>query len=311
MSSLDRDSVRRRALGAVAVTVLLWGASPVMIKTVGATGLVTAFYRLWLAIPLLWGIAALRDGWRARLGAQWLRASIAGGLLFGLHQILFFSALKWTSVASVTVIGALQPALVLLVAGPLLGERVSPRAVGWAALAVLGTIAVALGAGVGAGRRLAGDGLAVLNLVAFTAYFVASKRFRERTAAWEYTLGMTTVAGLVVAVVCVAGGQDLGSPRGGDWLVLFLIGALPGTLGHVLTNWAHAHTSAFAVSNLLLAAPVLATGLAWGLLGEALQTFQVLGGVLTLFGIAMVIGSTRSYELRDELAEAAAETDAP
>lgn len=311
MISLDRDSVRRRALGAVAVTVLLWGASPVMIKTVGATGLVTAFYRLWLAIPLLWVIAAWRGGWRARLGAQWLRASIAGGLLFGLHQILFFSALKWTSVASVTVIGALQPALVLLVAGPLLGERVSPRAVGWAALAVLGTIAVALGAGVGAGRRLAGDGLAVLNLVAFTAYFVASKRFRVRTAAWEYTLGMTTVAGLVVAVVCVAGGQDLGSPRGGDWLVLFLIGALPGTLGHVLTNWAHAHTSAFAVSNLLLAAPVLATGLAWVFLGEALQTFQVLGGALTLFGIAMVIGSTRSYELRDELAEAAAETDAP
>lgn len=310
MSPRDEEA-RRRAIGAVAVTVVLWGASPVMIKTVGATGLVTAFYRLWMAIPLLWGVALLRGGLRSRLDGDWLRASAVGGLLFGLHQILFFSALKWTSVASVTVIGALQPALVLLVAGRMFGERVSPRTVGWAAVAIIGTSAVALGAGAGTSRRLAGDGLAVLNLVAFTTYFVASKQFRTRTAAWEYTLGMTTVAGVMVTAVCLIAGQDLGSPSGDDWIVLLLIGALPGTLGHVLTNWAHAHTTAFAVSNLLLAAPVLATGLAWPVLGEDLQPWQIAGAAVALAGIAMVVRSTRSEELRQELAEAAAEADAP
>jgi drug/metabolite transporter (DMT)-like permease len=311
MSSSDEESVRTRALAAVGLTVVLWGASPVLIKAVQATGLVTAFYRLWLAIPFLWVIGSLQPGFAGRLDRHWLRASLIGGLMFGVHQILFFCALKWTSVANVTVIGALQPALVLLVAGSLFGEHATVRAIAWASVAVLGTSAVALGGGKGTGLQLAGDALAVLNLLAFTTYFVASKRFRVHTRAWEYTLGMTTVAGLVVAVVCVLTAQDFASPSGNDWLILFVIGALPGTLGHVLTNWAHAHTSAFAVSNLLLAAPVLSTAFAWIALGESLRAPQLAGGLVALAGIAMVIGSTRSPELRVELAEGAAETDAP
>lgn len=308
---MNEGSVQSRALAAVGLTVLLWGTSPVLIKAVQATGLVTAFYRLWLAIPFLWGIAALQPGLATRLDRRWLRASIVGGLMFGVHQILFFCALKWTTVANVTVIGALQPALVLLVAGPLFGEHATARAIAWAGVAVLGTSAVALGGGKETGLQLAGDALAVLNLLAFTTYFVASKRFRVHTRAWEYTLGMTTVAGLVVAIVCVLSGQDFSSPSGNDWIILFIIGALPGTLGHVLTNWAHAHTSAFAVSNVLLAAPVLSTGFAWIALGEALRAPQLAGGVVALAAIAMVIGSTRSPELRVEMAEGAAETDAP
>jgi drug/metabolite transporter (DMT)-like permease len=309
--AIDRESERTRALLAVATTVVLWGLSPALIKTVHASGLVTAFHRLWLSIPWLWLITVCRPGFARRLDRDWLRASLLGGALFGVHQILFFSALKWTSVASVTVIGALQPALVLFVAGPLFGERASARAVLWAGVAVLGTTAVALGGAHGTAARWIGDAIAVLNLLAFTAYFVASKRFRVRTDAWEYTVGMTTVAGVVVAVVCLSTGQDLASPTGDDWIVLFLLGAFPGTLGHVLTNWAHAHTSAFAASNMLLAAPVLSTAFAWLLLGEALTPPQVAGALVALFGIAMVIGSTRSDELRGELAESAAETDAP
>jgi drug/metabolite transporter (DMT)-like permease len=307
----DREAERTRALLAMATTVLLWGLSPALIKSVNASGLVTAFHRLWLSIPWLWVITVSRPRFSERLDRDWLRASVFGGVLFGVHQILFFTALKWTSVASVTVIGALQPALVLLVAGPMFGERASRRAITWAGIAVLGTAAVALGGSRGTAAHRVGDAVAVLNLLAFTAYFVASKRFRARTDAWDYTVGMTTVAGVVVAVACVATAQDLWSPQGGEWLVLFLIGAFPGTLGHVLTNWAHAHTSAFAASNILLAAPVLSTAFAWLLLGESLAPQQIAGAIVAILGIGMVIGSTRSEELREELAESAAETDAP
>jgi drug/metabolite transporter (DMT)-like permease len=307
----DRVPERTRALLALATTVVLWGLSPALIKTVHATGLVTAFHRLWLSIPWLWLITVARPGFGPRLDRDWLRASLLGGGLFGVHQILFFSALKWTSVASVTVIGALQPALVLIVAGPLFGERASARAIGWAGVALVGTAAVALGGSHGTAAIWLGDLIAVLNLLAFTAYFVASKRFRTRTDAWDYTVGMTTVAGIVVAVVCVVTRQDFTSPHRDDWIVLLLLAAFPGTLGHVLTNWAHAHISAFAASNMLLAAPVLSTAFAWLLLGEALSGEQIAGAILALLGIAMVIASIRSEEVRAELAESAAETDAP
>jgi len=43
-----------------------------------------------------------------------VKASLFGGFAFGLYMVLLYGALKTTSVADVTIIGALQPALILL-----------------------------------------------------------------------------------------------------------------------------------------------------------------------------------------------------
>src|SRR5215470_4777714 len=110
------------AFGAVVGAVLTWSCSNVVIKLTSTNGLTTSFYRLWIAVPFLWAIAAAVPSIRRGLDGAWLRASIGGGALFGLHQLLFFSSLKLTSVINVSIIGALQPALVLLVAGPMFGE---------------------------------------------------------------------------------------------------------------------------------------------------------------------------------------------
>ena len=44
----------RLGFGAVAIAVLTWGWSNVVIKSLSTTGLVASVYRLWLAVPLLW-----------------------------------------------------------------------------------------------------------------------------------------------------------------------------------------------------------------------------------------------------------------
>jgi len=108
---------RLLALVAVAAVVAIWGLSGIAIKLTSTTGLVASFYRLWFAIPLLWSVAAGVPSIRRRINREWLGACLVGGVLFGLHQILFFTSIKFTSVANVTIIGALQPALVLLFAG--------------------------------------------------------------------------------------------------------------------------------------------------------------------------------------------------
>ena len=116
---------RRAALAAIAGAVVVWSLSNVAIKATSVTGLVASFWRLWIAVPVLWGGVLATPAARTELDAGFRRASLLGGVLFGLHQILFFSALKLTSVATVSMVGALQPALVLLVAGPLFGERIT------------------------------------------------------------------------------------------------------------------------------------------------------------------------------------------
>jgi drug/metabolite transporter (DMT)-like permease len=304
------DTSHALALGAVATAVLTWGCSNVLIKLVSTTGLVASFYRLWFAIPLLWALPVAAPSLRRRLTRDWLGASLVGGGLFALHQVMFFTSLKLTTVANVALIGALQPPLVLAVAGPLFGEAVTRRALVWSLVAVGGTVLVVLGANGAPGWSPLGDLIAVANLLAFTAYFLASKRIRTRAGTTEYLIGMTTVAGLIMLVVVLVTGQRLGSPHGHDWAILFFLAVFPGTLGHFLTNWAHPYTSAFALSIMFLAVPVLACAGAAVFLGESLSATQLLGAAIVLTAVAAVVASAPAGT-SEELAEGVAEVDAP
>jgi drug/metabolite transporter (DMT)-like permease len=307
----EHDDARLRALAiaAIAVTVLMWGLSSVAIKAVAPSGLVTALYRCWFAIPVLW-LTVLAPRVRRRLDAAWLRAALIGGGLFSIHQLLYFTSLKRTTVTNVAMIGALQPALVLVVAGRLFGEHPSLGAVLWSLLALVGTTVVVLGAIGAPSWSGGGDALAVLNLFAFTAYFLASKRIRARVGAWEYVVGMTTVSGAVLLVAALVTGQNLSAPVGWEWGVLVALAVFPGTLGHVLTNWAHLHVSAFGSSMLLLAVPVVASLGAVGFLGEPLGRLQLAGSALVLFAIANVVRSL-SRPAREALSDSVATGECP
>ena len=80
MRRSDPTSSQLLGICAVAFTVLLWGLSGVAIKATSVTGIVTAFYRTWFAIPLLW-MTMLSPTLRRGLDREWLRASIIGGVL--------------------------------------------------------------------------------------------------------------------------------------------------------------------------------------------------------------------------------------
>ncbi len=307
-ASATCDDTATVAILAIIVTVFMWGLSSVGIKLTSATGIVTALYRCWLAIPLLWLTAALPRV-RRELDREWLLASLVGGGLFGVHQLIYFTSLKLTTVTNVAIIGALQPLVVLPIAGPMFGERATLRAVLWSVAALAGTGLVIVGStGLSAWSPL-GDALAALNVLAFTAYFLASKRIRARVQPWPYVVGMTTVSGCVMLTAALATGQDLLSPHGTDWLVFLMLAVFPGTLGHALMNWAHAHVSAFVISTLFLGVPVVAAAAAATLLGERITPLQIAGGAIVLMAIARMT-LTGSADVAT-LAEGAAETDAP
>jgi len=121
---------------------------------------------------------------------------------------------------------------------------------------------------------------------------------------------MTTVAGVCILAVAVASGQDLLSPHGNDWLLLLFLALFPGTLGHLLSNWAHPHVPAFLLSVMLLAVPVIAAVAAAIFLNEPINLIQIVGGGIVLSAIGTIVGGAPA-QTAEELAESAAETDAP
>ena len=292
-------SSSRRNAGILATTagVTIWGASSIMVKSIDgidATGI--SFHRLVLGAALLVVVHLGRGG---RISWQTLRISAAGGVAFGLDIVLFFSALRETSVANATVIGALQPILLAPIGVRLFGEHLARRTVGWSVVAVGGTAVVVLGATGVPEWSLRGDLLAVGALASWTAYFVASKQARRHLGTLEYFTGLSIVACIVVVPYALAVGADLSPAGTGDWVTIVVVTVFSGALGHVLLNWSHEHVPLQVISLLTLLVPVVATAGAVVILGERVTAVQWAGMAVVLASLAVVVRERPAAEPRE------------
>src|SRR5688572_22661016 len=285
---------RRPVAGTLAVllAVTMWGGMAVVIRKIDEIdGLVVGFHRLWIGAV---ATVAIFYATGRRLRASSFRLSLVGGLAFGLDIVLFFTALKNTTVANATVVGALQPALVLLIAGPMFGEVATIGLVSWSLAAIAGVAVVVYGSSGAPLWSPMGDLLAIGALLAWTVYFVASKRVSGRIAPFEYLTAMLVIAAAVVTPVALLSGQRIepGGPAQWAWIAALAVGS--GGVGHLLVNWAHPHVDLSVMSLLTLAIPVVAVISAAIFLDESIEWIQVLGMAIVLTAVGVVaIGTSR------------------
>jgi drug/metabolite transporter (DMT)-like permease len=271
--------------GAVLTAVVGWAITNLVLKVTDAPAVTFAFYRLWsgaLVMLVVLGATGRRLNWAM------VRASIPGGVIFGLNVTVFFMALRATSVADVLVIQALQPALILMVAGPLFGERITRWDVWWTMASVGGVVLVTVGSSGTPVWSLRGDVLAIASLICWTGYFLVSKRARRTVPAIEYMTTVTLAAAVVVTPLALLSGKGLGWMRWQDWawLGVFLVAAQG---GHVMVAWAHSQVDVSISSLLLLVQPIIAVAAAWVLLDEPLPNLAIVGGLIVVASMAAIV----------------------
>jgi drug/metabolite transporter (DMT)-like permease len=268
-----RSGGSRHQVGGLAASALAsvgWGFGAIFARLTSASGLVLAFYRLWLAAGLLAIVVYASGGhltWRS------FRATWLGGVFLAGDMTMFFCAVKLTSVVDATVIGAVQPALVLIAARYLFNERMGRWDVFWIFLAIAGVSAAVIGPGVASRGELTGDLLAVGSLLSWSAYWLASKHARETQRTLDYTAGLTIVAALTVTPVVLLSGQPLARVEAGDWLWIALLAVVPGG-AHLAMNWAHRYVDASVSSVIGASNPIVAAGAAVVILGQPLTPVQ-------------------------------------
>jgi drug/metabolite transporter (DMT)-like permease len=279
-------SPRATRLGVVAILgpVAAFSVMNVVIKITHMGALEFAFYRLWMGAVIMVAVLAVTG---RRLSWFILRRTAPSGVLFGVNLCFFFTAIKHTSVADVLIVAALQPALTLLVAGPMFGERVTAHEVGWTAVSLAGVVLVVLGSSGTPVWSLQGDLWAVGALFAWTTYWILSKRIRQQVQALEYMSAVTVTAAVVVTPVALLSGQSL-SFRRQDllWLILFVLVAQG---GHSLLAWSHAQVDVSISSLLILAEPVISAVAALIFLGEPLPALSIAGGLVAVLAVGVVI----------------------
>jgi drug/metabolite transporter (DMT)-like permease len=277
------------ALAMVAI-VLCWGMGPPMSKLISAPPLVTVLYRLWLSVPILLVANRVAGG---KLSWALLRRTAIPGALFGANLALVFASFHHATIAVISVIGALQPGLVLAVSGRLFGERPTAWHLCWTVVGIGGTAVVIFGAGSEVHTSALGVLLSTLSLVTFTIYFLATKRARagQPITALEWMVGATFFAALAVTPVALVVSEraDYGQVDGIDWLWMAFVVLVTGILGHALMSWAHRFVQASRSSLYLLAMNVVAIAAAWPIHDEPITVVQAIGGVIVLGAVASVV----------------------
>lgn len=291
--STAKRSQASLGVGATVTAVVLWGFGPNLAKLMDVGGLTVAFHRMWLAAVVLVLILAVR---RQRPAAGDLRPSLLAGLLFGLNACFFFNAVKLTSVADATLIASLSPVMILVVAGPLFGEKVSIGDALWTLGSIAGVALVVLGSSSTAAWSLQGDLLAVASLFAWTAYFLMSKWARGFVGALDFQAGVAIGATPVVGVALWLFGGGDAAWTGGDMVLLVLLVAGPGIGGHLLMAWAHKYVDVSASSVIVVAQPVGATAVAAVLVDEPISLLQAAGGVIVIASILAVVRRKQAVE---------------
>ncbi len=171
----------------------------------------------------------------AVLRPKQIGALVIAGLLLAGHFALFLAGLAATSLPAAVALVSLEPLAVVLLAWLLFGLR--PRAgeaVGLA-VAVVGALLIARGAGEG-DNRLLGDLLVVGAVVLYGAYVAAARGLQNMMPVMPYAASVYGVAALALAPFgwWQAQGQPMPSARTFGFVVL--MGLVPTLVGHTLVQ---------------------------------------------------------------------------
>lgn len=276
-------------LGRIAAVfaVVCWSAGNVIVARLDLSGIEIAFWRQFLG-AVVYGTVFILIG--KRFTWSQIKLAFPVAILFCSEIAVFFTALNITTVANATIIGALQPIVLIIVAGGKFGEVITKRLVGISIFATGGVAVVVLGSSNDVSWSPLGDLLALLAMILFSAYFVAVKSVRVHIDTFTLqTLAMFIGSIGLLPFLVIFQGSTSGFPALTQneflWIVVLLI--VPGS-GHFLMNWAHLHVSLSLAGLLMLAIPVLSAGGAWVFLDQSVSILQVVGGAVVIFALVIV-----------------------
>lgn len=271
-------------LGATAI-----GLAPIFVRLSETGPVATAFYRMFLSLPVLgvwWWTERHRCGSLTTANNRRIRSwLVAAGLFFAADLAVWHWSIRITTVANATLLANLAPLFVTLASWTLFGQRFRAGFLIGMAIALAGAF-VLMSASLGFGQtRLVGDLLGMLTAVFYAGYIVSVARLRAGVSTATVMFGSAAVSAAALLPLALLSGENLLPVSVNGWFVLLALAVVSHAGGQGLIAWALAHLSAAFGSVSLLWQPVAAALFAWLLLHESLGAWQVAGGIIVLAGI--------------------------
>jgi drug/metabolite transporter (DMT)-like permease len=276
----------RPALPALLLGATCIALSPIFVRLSEAGPTATAFWRVALALPVLWGVLlAARPAAPPGPGASWALLA-AAGVAFAGDLGFWHASIQLTSVANSTLLANLASIFVTLAAWLFLRQRPSGLFLAGLLAALAGVFTLVRASFELSPAALAGDALGVLTAMFYAAYLLAVKALRDRKHSTLSVMAVTsTITAAILLPVALASGETMLPRSASGWAVLAGLALVSHAAGQGLIAFALAHLPAAFSSVSLLFQPVMAALFAWMILAEPLVPLQVLGGCIVLAGI--------------------------
>jgi drug/metabolite transporter (DMT)-like permease len=281
------DSVARRtwAFGALLLGGAALGLSPIFVRLADVGPTASAFWRLALAVPVLWLWVLLHRRRQSMLRPRLLNTALLAGVFFAADLGVWHWSITYTTVANSTLLANFAPIFVTLGGWLLFRNRVTGVFVVAMITALAGTISLVGPSFSLGGRHVVGDALGLLTAVFYASYMLSIKHARETVSTALLMALSTTVSVVLLLPVALLSPQPMLPGDAQGWSVLLGLALVSQVLGQSLIAYAFAHLSAALSSVTVLVQPIVATVLAWALFAESLAAAQLVGGALVLLGI--------------------------
>jgi drug/metabolite transporter (DMT)-like permease len=289
------STVSRRIYVLIVLMVLLWSANFVVAKvalremkplelsalrTTLAALMILPIY-LWSKRDQLW--SNREHGWTMRDVPVLVSLGVFG---VALNQVFFVYGLSQTSVSHSSLVIALTPMLVLLIASMMGQEKVTAKKLLGMTIALAGVATLQFRGGAGAGNII-GNGLVLLGAITFAAFTVAGKDAAMRHGSITVNTFAYVGGAIALAPVTLWHGvrYSFGNVSMLGWTSLIYMALFPSVICYLIYYYVLSHIPASRVSAFAYLQPLFATMIALPILGESLSSGVLLGGSLVLAGV--------------------------
>jgi drug/metabolite transporter (DMT)-like permease len=286
-TKITGDGSDWRSLLAVAITVVAWASAFVVIRyaahdiSPGALSLGRLLVASLALSAMMLGRRLVRMSTR-----EWALTALVGIAWFAVYSVALNAGEQHVDAGTASMLIQFAPILIGILAGILLGEGFPRMLVIGGLVAFAGTLIIGFATSTGE-ADLAGVLLVLLSATVYSIAMVAQKVVLRRIPA----LQVTWLACLIGTVACLpfAGDlvRDLATAPDLQILGVVYLGLVPTALA--FSTWAYAlsHTSAGRLGVTTFAVPPITILLGWHFLNEVPPMLAILGGALSLVGVAI------------------------
>lgn len=273
------------ALGA---GILALSFSAMFVRWAEAPGPVTAFYRMFFSIFLLFPIFAPRINKSPNLKKTAILFPLLAGAFTACDLGLWTTALSYTTISNATLLGNTSPLWVALGAWLVFRQNI-PGKFWFGLILALSGATLILGTDFILHPRFGvGDVMAIFTGFFYGLYFLFTEKSREHFDSISHIWLVGIGASLTLFTINIVLGHPLSGFPTQTWIIFLSTAFVSQLIGYMAMAYAQGQLPASVVAPTMILQPVLSTILAIPLFGEIPGIWQIIGGSIALAGIYLV-----------------------